>query len=133
MDSASHRVPVEIWHRILSLALHIPQISGADYDIQELVATAKKDERGRMTLRSVCKSWSDHIGKDSFFVNVASTRQHRQAKAMPLTYARSSKVVVLEDSFNEASSWGLHSNDLQNLLGRILEAEAELTVLDILM
>jgi hypothetical protein len=133
MESATSCVPVEIWHYILSLALKANQISDGDYDTQELIKTAKKYERIRTTLRSVCQAWRDHIEKDPMFVNVASTLHGRPAESMPLTYARRSKVVSLEDSFDEFSSWGLHSNDLQNSLGKIIEAGAELRVLNILM
>ena len=84
MESATHRVPVEIWHQILSLVLTVTQISCIDYDIQGLIVTSKKNERIRTTLRSVCKAWSEHIEKDPFFINVASTLQGRQVTSMPL-------------------------------------------------
>jgi hypothetical protein len=133
MESALHRVPVEIWRYIFSLILDIVQISDADYDIQELVKIAEKNEKKRRNLRSVCKGWNDNIKKDPVFVDVTSMNQGRQAKVIPLADARRSKVINLEDSFKAAGFWGLHSNDLQYSLGRIIEAETELRVLNVLM
>ena len=122
MEPALHRLPVEIWRRILSLLLNITQILDADGDIQGLVRTAKKVEPMRRTLRSVCKGWAEHVEKDPFFVDIVSARKDLRANIMPLEYIKRSTVINIEDLY-----WDL----LPSWLGRIVEAEAGLRVLHI--
>src|SRR5260370_25102665 len=118
MESAPHRLPVEIWRQIFSLLLNITQILDAGSDIQGLIRTAQKDEPMRRILRSVCKGWAEHVEEDPFFVDIVSARKDLRANIMPLEYVRRSKVISIDDLF------GRHSDDLPSWLGRMVEAEA---------
>src|SRR5258708_7915673 len=125
MEPALHRLPVEIWRRILSLLLNITQILDADGDIQGLVRTAKKVEPMRRTLRSVCKGWAEHVEKDPFFIDMVSAGMKLLENLMPLAYVTRSKVISINGSLGWSPSL------FQNWLGRIVGAEAGLRVLHI--
>lgn len=86
-NGASDRIPVEIWHEILKLAISCPLLphQGDDYrNFQWMscfdcyqVAAYKDSERIRTKLRLVCRAWGDFLDKYSDrLVQLTTTASH---------------------------------------------------------
>jgi len=126
MDSASFRIPVEIWAKILSYLIYPPLTRNAN--ALDHIENAKFGEGERRNLRLVCKAWNAFADDEIRLVDVSWTIRHLGAEApMPLHYARRARVL----SCHEDMIWGPTAEEILQRLQALAHEHTRMSVLSI--
>ena len=126
MASVLLRVPVEIWHRILSNLIQPPLAPTAS--VSEHIHNAKTRERERGNLRLVCKAWKEYTDDELCWVDVSWTiRLLGTEPPMPLRYAQRARFLTChEDIF-----WGPRAAELLPALRDLVAGFTRMKVLSL--